>query len=477
MSMKKILMAAVAVSALSAGAASAASISSAKVSNITVYNAAATPAATPYKIANETKFGTGLATTTAPTENVVVAKVDGGPLGVGNYSVTFSLTGPAGFNSSVGNAALTTDAAGTCTVSSVVASGGGAAGTSVTYAVTVSGTCSTTVANANQGPQLFTLDAPLKVTGLGDVTASASFAASATSIDNGASTARTLITNAAGFTVSATADTVATQWLLAGSPVYTTMSVDRAIGKFTVAPVVTTAVGPFVLATGVATSAVDNAAQAITSTAVVTGDVAQLSVTVGAAATTKNTGKTTSTLAAIAAGTDIAIAVTPGTPSTSQGTTAFSLTATPATASTNYTAPAAVTTAMQSVTLEGTNYIAPWIGGSQSSANSSIRLSNSGVGTGAVTLQLNAPVYNDGTTAGATTCTSSALSKLASIAANSELVISNADLTTCFGDFKRGDVTITVQASSTSLTAKARNVNAASGVVSEISLGASAGAQ
>ena len=128
---------------------------------------------------------------------------------------------------------------------------------------------------------------------------------------------------------------------------------------------------------------------------------------------------------------------------------------------------------MQSVTLEGTNYTAPWVGGSQSSANTSIRLSNSGVVTGAVTLQLGAPVYNDGTTAGATTCTSATLSKLASIAANSELVISNADLTTCFGDFKRGDVTITVQASSDSLTAKARNVNSGTGVVSEISLGAS----
>ena len=474
MSMKKILMAVVAVSALTAGAASAASITSAKVSNITVYDVTAATPSSPYKIANETKFSTGLATTTTPTHNVTTAKVDGGPLGVGNYSVTFTLSGPAGFNSSVGNSALTNNSAGLCVVSPVVASGGGAAGTSVTYAVTVSGTCSTTVGNGDQGPQTFTLDAPLKVTGLGDVAVSASFAAGGVSIDNGAATARTLITNAAGFTVSAAADTTATQWLLTGgSAVYTTMSSDKNIGKYTVAPVTTGTTGPFVLATGASAAKVSDATQLPTADVVVSGDVSQLAVTVGGAGTTKNSGKTTSTLAGVASGTDILVAVVPGSPTASQGNTAFSMTVTPIAGSASYTAPAAVTAALQSVTLEGTNYLAPWVGGSQSSAATSIRLSNSGVATGAVTLQLGAPVYDAGTTAGATTCTSSTLSKLASIAGNTELVISNADLTTCFGAFKRGDVTITVQASSSSLTAKARNVNAGTGVVSEISLGAS----
>jgi hypothetical protein len=137
---------------------------------------------------------------------------------------------------------------------------------------------------------------------------------------------------------------------------------------------------------------------------------------------------------------------------------------------TAYTIPTAFTQQLQTIGLQGTSYTAPWIGGNQSTAGSSIRLSNSGSATGAVTLQLLAPVYNAGTTPGATTCTSSTLPSLAGIAVNSELVISNADLTTCFGNFKRGDVVVTIQADTTSLTAKARNVNAATGVVSEISL-------
>jgi hypothetical protein len=59
---------------------------------------------------------------------------------------------------------------------------------------------------------------------------------------------------------------------------------------------------------------------------------------------------------------------------------------------------------------------------------------------------------------------------LASIAGSNELVIAPADLTACFGDFIRGDVVVTIQATSASLTAKARNVTPTS--VSELSLGA-----
>lgn len=194
------------------------------------------------------------------------------------------------------------------------------------------------------------------------------------------------------------------------------LSADVTIGTFTVAPVTSGATGPFVLATGAATSKVDNAAQAITSTAVVTGDVTNLAIEINGVATTKNTGKTTSTLAAIASGTK-PITVVSGSPTSSQGSTSYSLSLTPATASANYTAPAAITQALQSVTLEGTNFLAPWIAGSQSGSSSSqVRVSNNGsTVTGAVTLMLKSPTYNAGTTAGATTCTSSTLSKLLSL--------------------------------------------------------------
>jgi len=472
MSMKKILMAAVAVSALTAGVASAASINSAKVSNITVYTGST---ATPYKIATETVFGTGgLATTTTAGHNVTVAKIDSGPVGVGNYTVSYTLSGPATFASVVANGDLTTDVSttGTCSPSAVVSSGGGAGAQTVTYAVTVSGTCSTTVADPNQGPMLYTLNAPLKVSGLGDVTVTAAFTSGGTSIDNGSATPRTLITNATGFSASATANTVTTQWLLSGgAAAYTTLDADLTIGSIVVGSTVSTAAGPFVLATGASAAKVDDASQALTYNASIAGSVSNLSLAINGVAMSENTAKTISTLAGITAGTK-AVTVSLDATTTSQSESTYSLTVTPIAATSSYTAPAAFTQALQSVTLEGTNFLAPWIAGSQSGSSSSqVRVSNNGAtGTGAVTLMLKSPTRNSGTTAGATTCTSSTLSKLSSISANDELVISTTDLTTCFGDFKRGDMVVTIQSPKANITAKARLTTTAGGI-SEISLG------
>lgn len=465
MSMKKILMAAVAVSALTAGAASAASITSALVSNQTAQSGVTS---TPYKIANETKFGTGLLTTTTAGHNASTVTVGAGQLGVGTYSVTYTLSGPASYQTALLNSSLSSNAGANCTVAPVLASGGAVAGTTVTYSVTLSGTCSTSAAAlaADKGPSTFTLDAPLKVTGLGSVTLTAGLAQGGVSIDNGTSAAVTLISNVAGFTTSAAADTGTTYWALGtGVPYRTLGGADATIGTYTVNSVA----GVYVTADAASLASGEN----LTADLSLAGDFTNITAT-AAAPLVSVTPFSTATLAAQPKTASQAITVAVTAPNTaSQTAKSFSLTVTPKTTSLLYTVPAAFTTALQSISLEGTNYLAPWVGGNQSSAGTSIRLSNSGVATGSVTLQLGAPVYNAGTTAGATTCTSSTLSKLSSIAANTELVISNADLTTCFGDFKRGDVTITVQAASASLTAKARNVNAASGDVSEISLGAS----
>jgi hypothetical protein len=471
--MKKILMAAVAVSALSAGAASAASITSATVSSFAVTTGAA------YKIANETIFGTaGLNTTATAADNSVVGTVTAGQLGVGTYTVTFALSGPASFQSALTNSSLssnvTTATTGTCVVAPTLVSGGTAGATSVTYSVNLSGTCSTSASAPvdNRGPSAFTLAQPLTVTGLGSVTETVSFAQGGVSIDNGTSAPLTLISNVSGFTTTASADTVATQWDLDGAAPYIALSggaFDAVVGSYIVGSVA----GVYVdAALGLAS------AEALTSNISVAADLTNLQVAVdgaGAVTLTRNAAKTAATATTLANST-VARSLTVSTivaNTVSQSTKTFSLTVTPVSASSKFTVPAAFTTALQSIALEGTNYLAPWVGGSQSSAGTSLRLSNSGLATGAVTLQLGAAVYDAGTTAGATTCTASTLAKLSSISANSELVISNADLTTCFGDFKRGDVTVTVQAAAASLTAKARNVNAGTGVVSEISLGAS----
>jgi hypothetical protein len=468
MSIKKILMAAVAVSALSAGAASAASITATEVSNVPV-TLGASPVA--YRIASETKFGTGLLTTTTNYHNESTVTVGAGQLGVGTYTVTYTLSGPASYQTALLNSSLANNAGISCIVGSVLASGGAIAGTTVTYSVTLSGTCSTsTTANASdKGPSTFTLDAPLKVTGLGSVTLTAGLAQGGVSIDNGTSAAVTLISNTAGFTTSAAADTTATNWLLGTGVPYLTLTADNTIGTYTVNSVN----GIYVTADAASLASNEN----LTADLSLAGDFTNITAT-AAGPLVSVSPFSTATLAAQpkTASQAITVAIT-NTNTVPQSAKAFSLTVTPKTTSALFTVPAAFTTALQSISLEGINYLAPWVGGNQSAANTSIRLSNSGVATGAVTLQLAAPVRNAGTVAGATTCTSSTLAKLASIASGAELVIAQADLTTCFGDFKRGDLTITIQASSTSLTAKARNVNAASGDVAEISLGASAGHQ
>jgi len=484
MSMKKILMTAVAVSALTAGAASAASITSARLNGAAAGNLvydATDDTKVPYKLANETIYGTsGLSTTPTDGHNTVVAEVVSGRLLVGSYTVSYDYSGPVKFARPLLGTDLTADNANLCSMTPTLISGGLATSKTVTYSIAVSGTCAATGAT-DAAPQSFTLNAPLTVTGAGDVAVSATFGQGGSSIDNGAATARTILTNAAGFTTTATADTVATQWALGTTPVYTTLGAaagaagpDDVIGKYTVAGVP----GVFIKADGT----LEASGIAITADLSLAGDFTKLSaarggttagLTTGGSALTIVTPFAVATASAVAAGSNIKISVAPNAVTASQTAKSFALTVTPKFTTTDFTVPGAFTTALQSIGLEGVNYLAPWVGGNQSSAGTSIRLSNSGVATGAVTLQLGAAVRNDGTVAGATTCTSSTLSKLGSIANGAELVINQADLTTCFGDFKRGDVTITVQASSTSLTAKARNVNAGSGDVTEISLGAS----
>jgi hypothetical protein len=133
------------------------------------------------------------------------------------------------------------------------------------------------------------------------------------------------------------------------------------------------------------------------------------------------------------------------------------------------TTPAAVSNfSLETVGLQGTNFVAPWVQSSNTAGyNSVLRISNSGSATGPVTLSLTSPAG----TASATTCSSAQLAKLANVPANGELSINSADLTTCFGPFARGDVRVTVQAQSTNLSAKLRIVNPGN-VVTEQSLGA-----
>lgn len=117
----------------------------------------------------------------------------------------------------------------------------------------------------------------------------------------------------------------------------------------------------------------------------------------------------------------------------------------------------------QNAVLGGASFIAPWVQSTNANYNTVIRVSNNGTAqSGALQLTLASPLN----TPTATTC------GLPAIAAGGEAVINSAALTTCFGNFGRGDVSVRVLSAATDLTAKLRIVSPGN-VVSEQTLGRS----
>jgi len=496
--MKKILMAAVAVSALSAGAANAVNITAATVSNIALTAPTITTGAgsNAYGLANSAilvdavgvaiaaNAGTGTTTDiTATIGGTTQAGVFDPGAGGTNYSATYTLTN-ATFSSPVTNSSVTLLGAGTsCTPGSVNVVSGGAVGTSsVTAVFNIPNTCSSSTA-AYLAPNAVKFVAPFNVTTAAAVTGTVGFKVVATdtayNVSGVTGGAMTLVKAVAPYTVAVTADTTATTLGLATATraVYSYIKSDIYLGTLSAAAATVTSayVGSVVYADMNAT-----ALPAITYDATVTATAGNFGVIkpylgVGTAAgaamtlatTTASVGTTLGTSA-----TQTVSAVISSTNATSITTAqTFTATATPILASnTKLTTPVAVTGALQTIGLEGVSFLAPWIGGSLSSSQSYIRVSNNGAAAGQVTLTLLSPIGAASATAAASVCTSSTLSKLGSIAANGELVISPSDLTACFGAFTRGDVSVTVQSTSTALTAKARNVTSTN--TSELSIGA-----
>lgn len=149
----------------------------------------------------------------------------------------------------------------------------------------------------------------------------------------------------------------------------------------------------------------------------------------------------------------------------------------------NYTAPAASgSVASGNINLDGVNFIAPWVGGSQAATKSVIRLSNGGsAASGIVTLRLNNGLARAaGVTTGpgaaipAATCSTIGGAAI-TIPTTGDLQIGQTELAACFGAFLRGDVQITIQSASTNLTAKMRQVES-DGTTYESSLGRFSGA-
>ena len=497
MSMKKILMAAVAVSALSAGAAHAVNISAATVSNValTAPSISTGSGTLSYTIANSAivvdALGAPNANATTGASTDITATI-GGTTSAGvfdpnaggtNYSATYTLTN-AVFSSAVTNASVTLlNAGASCTPGAVNVVSGGAIGTSsVTAVFNIPNSCSTS--GATVAPNAVKFVAPFKISSAGTVTGTVGFKVVATdsafNVSGVTGGAITLVRAAAPYVTEITADTVATTLGLATATaaVYsylkTGASNDAVLGKIDVdlATAPTSSTGAIYADMNGGTRPAITYDLTVTATngnfAVVKPGLG-VNTTTGTAITLATPTAGTATKLGNAAGYGTVTAAISSSNTTSlTAAQTYSATITPALATnTLVTTPVAVTKALQTIGLDGVSFLAPWIGGSQSSSSSYIRVSNSGTATGQVTMSLLSPT---GAATAPTVCTSTTLSKLSSIAANGELVINPADLTTCFGDFTRGDVSVTIQSSSTGLTAKARNVTSNS--VSELSLGA-----
>jgi hypothetical protein len=497
MSMKKILMTAVAVSALSAGAANAVNITAATVSAIalTAPNIATGAGTLSYTLANSAIVTDALGApnvhaTTAGTTDITATI--GGTTAAGvfdpnaggtNYSATYTLTN-AVFSAAVTNASVTLlNAGANCTPGAVNIVAGGAVGTSsVTAVFNIPNTCSSVTA-LTLAPNAVKFEAPFSVLSTAAVTGTVSFKVVATdsafNVAGVTGGAITLVRTQSPYTVSVTADTAPTTLGLASATaaVYSYLKTGPTFGDILGSVNANLAAASATASTGAIYADMAAAARpAVTYDTTVTatnGNFAVIKLSLAGAAMTLATpsASTATTLGTAAGSSSITAAISPANTTSVNAAQTYSATVTPKLAVNSLvTTPAAVTGALQTIALEGVSFTAAWIGGSQSSSSSYIRVSNSGSPTGQVTVSLLNPIGAVNAAAAGAVCTSSTVSKLASIAGSNELVIAPADLTACFGNFTRGDVVVTIQATSASLTAKARNVTASS--VSELSLGA-----
>jgi len=450
--MKKILLTAVAVSALSAGAASAASISQTTTvgtKQMTPSGAAGGTTFDAYTIASE------LNVATPPTAAAVIklAPTTTTTVGSGNYVVTFNVTGGTFTTSPVVTGDLTFTGTG-LTAATTVNSVNSVNANSIAFNVTVgAGEFITTFDFANT-LKLGSARDSVAVSGKIDTAGGAQ-------VDGGVSASKTIIDYRSGYKATATA--ADTQLTLAS-----------AYKKFTGA-VSTINIGTALLfvenqnansdrvyktTTGTTVSTADLTTAVLT----LTGDVSAFDPTVNAVAPdalTTNVFTAAAGSASLAALQAAGVNVTLTAKATPVAGNASAYSITPVvTMGAGYTAPTLSAVTLGAVTLEGTNFFAPWVGDGTNGITYTIRLGNrAATAVSGITVTL----LNSQNVATATTCNAGTLP------ASGELLITSASLKTCFGAFGRGDLRITAQAVSSTMTAKMRSVSA--NVVNEQSLG------
>jgi len=478
MSMKKILMTAVAVSALSAGAASAASLSTAStIGTVSLSNGAATPAIEPYTIASEVD---------APGSAVgVLTFVPTGTIAAGTYKVTWNITGGT-FGTVTSVAGVDSAAAATtCTVS-----------TSSTTSIVALCTPAANVATLTLTVPIATGTAKTSVVVSGNLTNTSDVA-----VDGGAITGVTVIDYRVGLKTQATPYN-ATLNLTSFKKFAGTNSAGAAtaIDNFEIAGGVgfarnddPNALGGTldrVYVDGAATRIATSSIQSVTST--VTGTLGVLKVVYASALTSGGTGTTNivftdaqypattgsgvatlsaNNLAAVIAGTGKVGLAQVASTAVSVAESSYTISMVP-TLATGYTAGSYSTKTLGRLTYEGTSFLAPWIGDGANGINYTVRLANR---TTTAIPYVQVTLLNPYTTGTSGSVASTAACSVGSIPASGELLIQSSTLSACFGAFKRSDVTITAGSTSgtlnANLTAKVR-ATAVNGTVSEVTLGA-----
>jgi len=472
--MKKILMTAVAVSALSAGAASAATLSNA--STINTVSLVKTGSATSYEaytIASETNApGNATAVLTfAPSATGIAA---------GAYVVTWNVTG--GTFGTV--TSVTGDDASTVGLTDQVCTISSATTTSVAALCT-----STAAVNS------YTLTVPIA---LGTAKASVAISGSIKTqggldIDGGAITGGTVVDYRSGMKAKATA--VNATLSLASSFKKFAETADIANTRIatgfglTANNSATVASDIVFLAPGNALDAVDIAAITSAASVTVAGALTSFSPVLGSATgggatvdwtftdaqspATAGTGNMTVTgnnLAALAAGTAV-VGLKQASAVTSVAGTQSGYTATIIpTVGAGYTAQSYAAVALGTVSYAGVSFLAPWVGDGSNGITYTIRVGNRGT----TALPYATATLVNPTTAGTTGTASDGICNLGTVPASGELLVTSSTLASCFGAFKRSDVTITIGAGAAigNVTAKMRA--SAAGIVSDVTLGGGA---
>jgi len=482
--MKKILMTAVAVSALTAGAASAATLSTASTINSVNLVKTSSTAYEAYTIATET--------VTPGTATAVLRFVPSATgIAAGAYLVTWNVTG--------GTFGTVTSVAGTDL--------SGALGASAAQVCTVSSATTTSVValcTSTAAVESYTLTVPVA---LGTAQTAVSVSGSITTqagvaVDGGSITGGTIIDYRAGLKAVATA-------------VPNTLSLASTFKKFSTTAtdlnnaVIATAFGlnandsatvgsdVVFLTPGTRMNAAGNIASLVSAASVtVVGDFGSFQPVLASATTggvaldfVFTTGQSPATLGTgnmTVTGTNLASltggATTGGTAvvglkqrsaSTPVAGTQSSYTATIVpTMVAGYTAQTYAAATLGTVSFEGASFLAPWVGDGSNGITYTIRLANK---TATAIPYATATLLNPNVTGTTGTAGTSGICNLGTIPASGELLVTSASLATCFGAFKRSDVTLTVGTGTTGasviagVTAKMRA--SAAGIVSDVTLG------